>query len=352
MYNKKDMKNKNNKNMIFLSGLPRSGSTLLCNLLSHNPQVISTPSSPLCPCIQQIRNGLCQDTFLLAQLDGDNDINKRIMNSSKAFMETWLFDNIDEEINTVIDKNRGWLFNCESIREMYPDFKMIVTLRDLRGVYSSIEKRHRKTLFLSFPDNMEHNNVIGRKNQLFDPNGIIGNIVAGLQNLMDIPDIMKHLYIWRYEDFIENPQKSMDHLFDFIDVDKIEIDFNNIKQYTNESDSYYRLKYPHKIKSKLKEPEPFYEGISPRILDMILNENEWFYKTYYPEKLLQENVKKIENQDGQEETIPINNIKDLNENIEKIKSKNSENSEDSEDSEDSDFAKELEDAIEREVGRK
>jgi len=35
------------KTVHFVSGLPRSCSTLLCNLLAQNPRVHATPTSPL-----------------------------------------------------------------------------------------------------------------------------------------------------------------------------------------------------------------------------------------------------------------------------------------------------------------
>lgn len=271
-----------NKKIVYLSGFARSGSTLLCNILAAHPEIKSTPSSPLCSTIQNIRRMLSDDPFFLAQLDQDPEgMHEKVKESIFEFMKTWLFD---DKHSVFIDKNRGWLHMIESLRELDPDFKIIVTLRDLRQIYASIERRHRETIFIDFPDHMEHNVVNTRADNMFAIGGIIGNTVNALENLQDIPNIMKHIYFWKYEDFLENPIEQTNSIFEFVGVNPkdCDIDFNNLKQVTYESDSYYRTKYLHKIKPSVG-PQKDLTDISPRILNEIIRRFSWFYKTYYPE---------------------------------------------------------------------
>ena len=57
-----------------VAGLPRSGSTLLCQLLAEHPQIHSEGhSSPLCSALLRMRHGISDDDFFLAQLDVDFD---------------------------------------------------------------------------------------------------------------------------------------------------------------------------------------------------------------------------------------------------------------------------------------
>lgn len=270
------------KDVVFLAGLPRSGSTVLSNIMGMHPDVRSTPSSPLCPIVQGMRNTWSQEPFLKAQLDSDFDVvTERLKRTTKATIEAWSNDG-DEDI--VVDKNRGWLFCIEWLRELYPDFKMIVTLRDLRNVYASVEKRHRKTLMLNFPDNLEHNLIDVRANGLFNDGGIIGGCIKAINNIGDVPDISKHLLIWRYEDFVERPQETTDMCFNFLGVDPVKIDFDNLKQTTDEADSFYNMKFTHKINTKLTPAKGFAQAnISPRIISEIEGRYEWFFKAYYPE---------------------------------------------------------------------
>jgi len=98
------------KETIYFSGLPRSGSTLLCNLLAQHPDISSTPSSPLCSIIKNMKRTWSDDTFLLAQLDHDFDfVYEKLKKSIKSFMETWS----DNGTKITIDKNRGWLQSVE-----------------------------------------------------------------------------------------------------------------------------------------------------------------------------------------------------------------------------------------------
>ena len=60
--------------MTYVTGLPRAGSTLLCQLLDMHTDVSSSGhSSPLMHALQNMRHSLSDDTFLLAQLDVNFD---------------------------------------------------------------------------------------------------------------------------------------------------------------------------------------------------------------------------------------------------------------------------------------
>lgn len=45
-----------NKSIYFLAGLPRSGSTLLANILAQNPSIYVTPTSGIVDMLVQVRN--------------------------------------------------------------------------------------------------------------------------------------------------------------------------------------------------------------------------------------------------------------------------------------------------------
>jgi len=270
------------REIVYLAGLPRSGSTLLANILAMHPQIHSTSSSPLCDIVQGMRRQWSDHPFLLSQLDDNFDVvHERMKRSTKAFMEAWSSDTYTD---IAVDKNRGWLSCLEWLRELYPNFKIIVTLRDLRQVYTSVEKHHRKTIFMDFPDHMEHNIVDSRAENLFANAGVIGGVLISIQNVQDIPDISDHICYWRYEDFLSNPERTTNYLFNWLGVPLIDVDFDNIPQSTKESDSYYRMKYSHKINSSITTPTTE-RPVSPRILNEIVNRFRWYYEKYYPEAL-------------------------------------------------------------------
>jgi len=55
------------KQLIYVTGLPRAGSTLLCQLLGIHPDLYSLGhSSPLCQTLNQLRHQLSDNEFLLS----------------------------------------------------------------------------------------------------------------------------------------------------------------------------------------------------------------------------------------------------------------------------------------------
>ena len=55
---------------IGVTGLPRAGSTLLCQLLAQHPEIhCEGHSSPLCNTLLGMRRMVSDDTFFLSQLD-------------------------------------------------------------------------------------------------------------------------------------------------------------------------------------------------------------------------------------------------------------------------------------------
>ena len=223
-----------------------------------------------------MRRNWSDDPFLLAQLDSNFEgVYDKMKRSTVAFMNEWS----QNDTSITIDKNRGWLFNAETLRHLYPDFKMIVTLRDLRDVYASVEKQHRKTLLLEFPDHMEHNLIDARASALFTDQGLIGSPVRAINNINDIPDISKHIFYVRLEDLVAQPKESMDTITKWMGLEDYEYDFDNIEQKTHEADSYYRFKYRHIIKPKLQAAEP--AKVSPRMLKEISTRFEWYFNSFY-----------------------------------------------------------------------
>lgn len=269
------------KQVVYLSGLPRSGSTLLANLLAMHPEIQSTPSSPLCTLLQAMRRTISNDPFFKSQLDINFDgMQNKVKRAMLSTIQAWSDDGIKP---VVVDKNRGWLFNIEWMKELIPDFKMIVTIRDLRNVYSSIENQHRKTLFIEFPDGLEHNIVDVRASNLFSDGGLVGNCIKAIRNIGDIPNIVDHLLIWRYEDLLDNPENNLNKTFEFLGVTPYKIDINNIIQSTTESDSHYNMKYPHIVKKNLEKQNNDFNLISPRIIQEIISRFKWYYDSYYPD---------------------------------------------------------------------
>ena len=95
----------------FISGLPRSGSTLLAALLRQNPALHANITSPL---------GSLVGTVLVDMSQG-NETSVFIDDSQRVTLLRGLFDGYYHAIHptkTVFDTNRGWTIRLNSARHL------------------------------------------------------------------------------------------------------------------------------------------------------------------------------------------------------------------------------------------
>ena len=130
-----------------VTGLPRAGSTLLCQLLSQHPEVdCEGNSSPLCNTLLGIRRMISADTFFLSQLDSSFDTSySHLRSAMRGLLRGWLHD---RRKRAVIDKNRAWLHAIEMLLHIEPETKLLVCLRELGQIYGSIEARHQHAILV------------------------------------------------------------------------------------------------------------------------------------------------------------------------------------------------------------
>lgn len=265
-----------------VTGLPRAGSTLLCQLLAQHPEInCEGHSSPLCNTLLGIRRMISDDTFFLSQLDNSFDKSyAHLASAMQGFLQGWYHD-ANETV--VVDKNRAWLHAIELLLHIQPEAKLIVCVRELGQIYGSIEAQHQKTILLDFIDHLADYDRFGRADILFAKDKSIG---APLTSLHAVPDLPRHvqerLYFVRFEDLIERPAACMSHIYAWLGLSAFEIAPNNLDKGIRESDSHYHMKYTHQQSEQMLKPKK--HEIPPRIQAQIETAYAWFYQTYYPQK--------------------------------------------------------------------
>ena len=268
-----------NKQIIYVAGLPRSGSTLLCQLLAHHPDIYSGGhSSPLCPTLGSLRHNLSDNTFLLSQLDVDFDLTYgRLVNAFCGFINGWF---AETDKTWVVDKNRGWLNHLETVNLLDPNFRMLVCVRELGQIYGSIENQHQKTLLLDFPDHLASLSRWERADKLFDKTGVIGAPLNSIEALQDIDrQLQEHLYYIVFEHLVSNPVAVMQGIYKWLGLAQAEFDPQNLQTKPHESDSHYRFKYRHKTYNTITPPSNHLIPI--RIQKTLQQRFGWFYDTFY-----------------------------------------------------------------------
>ncbi len=264
-----------------VTGLPRAGSTLLCQLLSQHPQIhCEGQSSPLCNLVLGIRRMVSDDQFFLAQLDRSFELSyAHLSGAIQGFLRGW---NQECRKQAVVDKNRAWLHAVELLLQIEPNAKLIVCLRELGQIYGSIEAQHQRTILLDFIDHLADFDRFGRADMLFAKDKAIGAPMISLHAVQDLPSaVRQRLYFLRFEDLVERPAACMSHVYSWLGLAPWEIDTEKLAPMgPPESDSHYRMKYPHTQSTRISPPRK--HEVPVRIQSRIEETYRWYYQLYYP----------------------------------------------------------------------
>ncbi len=269
-----------NKQLIYLTGLPRSGSTLLCQLLGHHADIYANGhSSPLCHTLMGLRHHLSDSDFLLSQLDVDFELTyQRLLNAFRGFVNGWC---AGTDQPWFVDKNRGWLQHIETVSHLDPNFRMLVCVRELGQVYGSVEAQHQKTLLLDFPDHLANLSRGDRAGKLLAPEGIIGAPLRSIAALQDLDSqLQQQLYYVVFEQLVSEPLVVMQGIYDWLGISPAVFDPQNLTVKPHESDSHYRCKYLHSTHAQIQPPS--LHLIPARIQSQTQQQFDWFYQTFYP----------------------------------------------------------------------
>jgi len=229
-----------------IAGLPRAGSTLLCQILNSNPRFHVTPTSAVLDMIKTMRGNFSSNMTFRAQ--NRMAIYENFRQGLKGFLEGYFYDS-----EVVFDKNRAWTGNVRFLDVILENdkTKIIWLYRDPVEIVSSIEAQYQKTILL---ENMDETAAPGafmtlerRISTYTAPEGLIGSPVELLKDALEMGLGSRILFI-KYYDLTSNPKETLQQIHDFIGEEYYDYDFNNVKQSTWEFDGVYNYKFPHTIK--------------------------------------------------------------------------------------------------------
>ena len=235
----------------FISGLPRSGSTLLCNLLVQNPAFHSSPTSTLLNLLLGIRDRASDVQQGVVKANDDKEMVNRVLKG----MFYGYFSHTDKKV--CFDKSRGWCHHIEMAEEIlgHP-IKILVTVRDVREVLASFEKLWKenaghRTIPQERADYHQFNSVEGRLAMWMKPNQVVG---ASYNNIRDAVQrgFANRLYFIDFDAFTEDPEKTMRGIYEFLGEKYYKHDFDNIEQVIQEKDEYYGFDDLHTIRPKIE----------------------------------------------------------------------------------------------------
>ena len=212
-------------NIHFISGLPRSGSTLLAAILNQNPDFKASIVSPVAPIVTRLLNQMSMQHETSIFIDDDK--RRRLV---KSVFDVFYFDeqSIYDQV-TVFDSNRAWCAKLPLLTSLFPDCKMICCVRDVPWIFDSVERFVRRNCFQpsALFNYAAGGTVYSRCEQLAAPDGMIGFALNALREAC-YGEQRSHIMLLDYQSLVANPIAAMEEIYHFIGAQPFKHDFFDV----------------------------------------------------------------------------------------------------------------------------
>lgn len=257
----------------FMAGLPRSGSTLLSSILNQNPRFYSGPSSPVLGAMYALENNFTSNE-LYEGYPKPEQVNKIIGSVIENF-----YSDISNPI--VIDKNRAWTARVPYIEGyIKQQAKIIVPVRSVDEILASMLTMIHRNPFqegqarINFVDEqlVKNNIPINDTNRCYHLLNLGGIVHDSLDAIMRgfTENFRDRMHFVDYNDLIDNPQKELDKIYEFLGEEVYEHTFDTLTNQNRENDlNTYGLSDMHNVRSVLKKTSESPSSVlPPEILDL------------------------------------------------------------------------------------
>lgn len=256
----------------FISGLPRSGSTLLSSILKQNPRFTAGITDPL----QSYADAIIRAT---ENIQGgrklvETEKRKRII---RGIFNSYYEDGTEVCFNT----GRTWTGKTKLLKTLYPNFKMIVCVRSIPWILNSFEKLNAKEPLGTKPiyGNQQLHTVDQR---CFSLMGAKGGVVMDPIKLMRsgiYSGDADHMIFVEYNALTKQPLETMKRIYDFIDEEYYDHDFDNVEDSYEEYDLDLKMDGLHTVRKRVE----YIEGqrfIPPILWNEFLKHDFWESKMF------------------------------------------------------------------------
>lgn len=253
--------------MHFISGLPRSGSTLLAALLKQNPRFEAGMSGPLA--------GLFG--ALLSQMSAGNEYSVFIDDAKRRRILSGLFDDFyaDSSAEVIFDTNRAWCASMPAIAALFPEARVIACVRDLPWVIDSIERLVQRNVFSpsSIFNYSAGGTVYTRANAVAGQDGMVGGPYDALKQA-SYGAQRDRLLLVQYETLTADPARTMRAIYDFLGETSFQHDFDQIDYDVTEFDDRAGTPGLHTVGASVRA-EPRATLLPPDLFERFVNDAFW-----------------------------------------------------------------------------
>ena len=207
----------------FISGLPRSGSTLLAGLLRQNPRFAAAMTGPVGGLVTTLLNSMSPQNETAVFLD---EAKRRAI--LKAVVEAYY---ADETGKVIFDTNRMWCARLPLLRELFPDAKVLCCVRNVAWIMDGFERLVRRNAFepsrlFGTPD--ERATVYSRTEALAHRDRVVGCAYSALKEAY-YGEHSEHLLLIDYDILTAKPEACLRLVYRFLGEDWFPHDFANVE---------------------------------------------------------------------------------------------------------------------------
>ena len=234
----------------FISGTPRSGSTLLSAILRQNPEFYANISSPVLAMLNGVYNALgAQQEWAPMSTDEQRAA------SMKSVISGY-FEHLGPD-KVVFDTNRGWTAKASTLARLYPNARIIACVREFSWIVDSFERLYQQSpLLMSKLFTMTNgNSVYARTDTLGGLQGTVGFPSHAVREAVFGPHASK-LILVDYEALAREPARTMEHIYRVLELTPFKHDFANVEfDAADEFDAQLGVPGLHTIRRKVEYVE-------------------------------------------------------------------------------------------------
>ena len=230
----------------FISGLPRSGSTLLAALLRQNPAIHANITSPVGSMVGA----------LLGDMSAGNESAVFFTPTQREAVLRGVFASYYDALGaerTAFDTNRGWTVRLELLANLFPQAKMICCVRPIPWIVDSVERLIRGNAFeLSKIFNFDTGgNVYTRAAGMMSDTGLVGFPLAALKQAMHSSQSSR-IMLLPYDTLVNRPADAMAAVYAFTGVEPFTHNFENVTFDAAEFDARLGTPGLHHVRPQVK----------------------------------------------------------------------------------------------------
>jgi sulfotransferase len=233
------------KQFFFISGLPRSGTTLLSAILNQNPLFEASISGPLA----RFSRGV-----VVEQSSAQGGYRFQCDEAKRKKIILGMFDNYYDTPGKEVffDTNRGWPLLLPMVKDLFPYTKMIMCVRDIKWVLDSFEVLMRKNPYTATqmfsPE--ENTNVYTRAQTLLRDDKTVGFALTAVKQAITSAE-KNMIMLVEYDQLASKPDQTMKAVYKFIGQDYFQHDFDDVEYSNDEFDADVAIKGLHTTRKKV-----------------------------------------------------------------------------------------------------